>query len=331
VRPEGEVVARCSGGLFCAAQRKEAIKHFASRRAMDIEGLGDKLVDQLVEQDLVRDPADLYALTEAQLSGLERMAEKSARNLLEALEKSKSTTLDRFLYALGILGIGETMARALARSVGSLDAIMGLRLADLVEIKVSQAKRLAEILKEIPRAELTDARPHEAIARQRGLAWFNNIHWQLLLEKFSNVDGILSADAKALQNSPRTKIEGVGHILADQVITFFRQPHNREVIAKLTDKDAAGLHWPEDAPPPAAEELPLAGKTFVLTGTLSRPRDEFKQQLLALGAKVAGSVSKNTDYVVAGEAAGSKLDKANRLKLEILDEAGLVELLRSAT
>jgi DNA ligase (NAD+) len=252
VRPEGEVVARCSGGLVCPAQRKEAIRHFASRRAMDIEGLGDKLVDQLVERGLVDTVADLYQLTVEQLAGLERMAEKSAANLAEALARSKDTTLARFLYALGIRDVGETTARALAAHFGSLDRTM-------------------------------------------------------------------EADAEALQ-----MVSDVGPVVAQHVASFFHESHNRQVIERLRE---AGLHWPE-AEPKASGEQPLAGLTFVLTGALeSMTRDEAKERLEALGAKVSGSVSGKTRYVVAGADPGSKLAKAQELGVEILDERGLLELL----
>ncbi|HEC06429.1 MAG TPA: NAD-dependent DNA ligase LigA [Thiolapillus brandeum] len=253
IKPEGEAVARCTGGLYCPAQRKEAIKHFASRRAMDIEGLGDKLVEQLVEQELIHDPADLYSLTRQQLMGLERMGEKSAQNLLDALERSKETTLAHFLYALGIREVGEATSQTLAQQFGSLEA----------------------------------------------------------LEK---------ASEEELQETP-----DIGPIVAAHIAAFFHQPHNREVIDKLLQ---AGIHWPA-VETPSEEELPLKGKTFVLTGSLSRPRSEIKVELQALGAKVTGSVSKNTDYVVAGEAAGSKLDKARDLGVTILDEDGLKILLAS--
>ncbi len=253
VRAPGEAIMRCSGGLFCPAQRKEAIKHFASRRAMDIEGLGDKLVDQLVDAGLVETPADLYKLDLPTIAGLERMAEKSAQNLLDALEKSKSTTLPRFLFALGIREVGETTAQTLANHYKTLEAIM-------------------------------------------------------------------SADEEDLQTVP-----DVGPIVASHVVTFFKQAHNREVIEQLRQ---AGVHWPA-VKTVAAEELPLAGKTVVLTGTLhSMTRNEAKEKLQALGAKVAGSVSKKTDLVIAGEAAGSKRDKAEQLGVEIMDEAGLLELLQ---
>lgn len=252
-KPEGEAVARCSGGLYCPAQRREALKHFASRRALDIEGLGDKLLEQLVDQHLVSNPADLYALSLEQLSGLERMAEKSAQNLLDALEKSKLTTLARFLYALGIREVGEATAQSLAVQFGTLEAIQ-------------------------------------------------------------------QADEAQLQETP-----DVGPVVAVHIAAFFRQAHNREVIDALLK---AGIHWPE-VERVSADRLPLLGKTLVITGTLSRPRDDIKEALEALGAKVAGSVSKKTDYVIAGEAAGSKLAKAESLGVSVLDEAGLRKLLES--
>jgi DNA ligase (NAD+) len=255
VKLEDEAVARCSGGLFCPAQRKQALRHFASRKAMDIEGLGDKLVDQLVERGLVKNPADLYQLSLHQLSGLERMAEKSARNLLDALEESKDTTLPRFLYALGIREVGEATAQALALQFGDLQHLE-------------------------------------------------------------------TADEATLQQT-----QEVGPVVASHVASFFSQPHNREVIDRLL---AAGIHWqPVARPEPAA--LPLQDKTIVLTGTLSRPRNQVKAELQALGAKVTGSVSQNTDYLIAGAEAGSKLTKAQQLGIEVLDEAGLERLLQAGS
>ena len=254
--PEGEAVARCMGGLYCRAQRKEAIRHFASRRALDIEGLGDKLVEQLVDRDQVCSPVDLYALDAATLAGLERMGGKSAENLLQALERSKTTTLARFLYALGIREVGETTARLLAAHFGALEPL-------------------------------------------------------------------LVADEADLQQIP-----DIGPVAAAAIRAFFQEPHNREIIAGL---QAAGVQWPETVVKPVTT-LPLAGKTVVLTGTLdSLSRDQAADRLRALGAKVAGSVSKKTDYVVAGRDAGSKLDKAQDLGVTVLDEAGLLALLeRSA-
>ncbi len=322
IKPEGEAVARCSGGLYCAAQRKEAIKHFASRRAMDIEGLGDKLVEQLVDREMVDDLTDLYELSVEQLAGLDRMAEKSAQNLIDALAKSRETTLPRFLFALGILGIGETMAANIANALGTLDAVMSLRLTDLVELKQSQAKRLREVLEEHADRKTPIA---EVIVPLPGLKWFTHTHALLLAERFESVGDVLQADADALANTPSVKIEGVGDVLAEKLVTFFKQSHNREVIDRLVKQ---GIHWPaiEVA---EAQDQPLDGKTFVLTGTLSEPRDAVKARLIALGAKVSGSVSKKTDYVVAGEAAGSKLTKAQGLGVAVLDETGLGKLLDS--
>ena len=251
-RPPGEAATYCTGGLYCPAQRKRALEHFASRRAMDIEGLGTKLIDQLVDKALVKDPADLYRLTREQLAGLERMGEKSADNLLAALEKSKSTTLPRFLYALGIHDVGEVTAQTLAEYFGSLEALE-------------------------------------------------------------------NASAEALMEVP-----DVGPAVAESIRQFFAQEHNRDVIRRLRK---AGVHWPDMAPQRPGE-LPLAGKTFVLTGTLSSmTRDEAKDRLRRLGAKVSGSVSRKTDFVVAGESPGSKLARARELGVEVIDEAAFLELL----
>jgi len=254
VREEGEVDYRCTGGLFCGAQRKEAILHYAQRRALDIEGLGDKLVEQMVDGNLIRTLPDLYKLGLVTLAGLDRMAEKSAKNLIDALEASKKTTLPRFLFGLGIRHIGESTAKDLARHFGKLDAIMDASEEQLLEVN------------------------------------------------------------------------DVGPVVAKSLHTFFDQPHNREVVEQLR---AAGVHW-EESEPEARAPKPLAGKTFVLTGTLpTLSRDEAKDMLEGAGAKVAGSVSKKTDYVVAGAEAGSKLDKARDLGVAVIDEAGMLEILRN--
>lgn len=248
-RVEGEAVARCSGGLFCGAQRKEAIKHFASRKALDIDGLGDKLVEQLVDAELIKDPADLFYLNKEQFSSLERMGDKSAENLVNALEQAKNTRFARFLYALGIREVGEATARSLA--------------LHFVEL-----------------AKLTAAKEDELI-----------------------------------------EIEDVGPVVAHHIYTFFQQTHNLDVIQRLLD---AGVNWPEEKPVYA--DSALAGKTIVLTGTLENlSRSEAKEKLLALGAKVAGSVSAKTDYVVAGRDAGSKLNKAQSLGIDVVDEATLIQ------
>lgn len=254
VREEGEADYRCTGGLFCGAQRKQAILHFAQRRAMDIEGLGEKLVDQMVEAGVIRTLPDLYRLGLANLVALERMGEKSAQNLLAGLEKSRRTTLPRFLFGLGIRHVGESTARDLARHFGKLDGIMDASVEQLLQVP------------------------------------------------------------------------DVGPIVAESVHAFFQQPHNREVIEQLR---ACGVHW-EESEPVAQAPKPLTGKTVVLTGTLpTLSRDEAKDLLEAAGAKVAGSVSKKTDYVVAGAEAGSKLEKARELGVAILDEDGLRQLLSS--
>jgi len=254
VREEGEADYRCTGGLFCGAQRKEAILHYAHRRAVEIEGLGDKLVEQLVDANVIRTLPDLYKLGLMALASLDRMAEKSASNLLKALEKSKQTTLPRFLFGLGIRHVGEATAKELARHFGKLDAIM-------------------------------DATQEQLLA-----------------------------------------VSDVGAIVAQSIRTFFDQPHNREVVEQLR---ACGVHW-EEGEPAAVTPKPLSGKTFVITGTLpTLSRDEAKDKVEAAGGKVAGSVSKKTDYVVAGTEAGSKLLKAQELGIAVIDETALMHLLAS--
>jgi DNA ligase (NAD+) len=253
VRLDNEARARCSGGLFCPAQREASLLHFASRRAMDIEGLGDKIVEQLVEGGIVRTPADLYKLGVAKLAALERMAEKSATNLFEAIEKSKTTTLGRFVYALGIRNVGEVTAKDLARHFGTLD-------------------------------------------------------------------GLMDAGVEQLQEAP-----DVGPVVAESIAGFFRERHNREVVEQLR---AAGVAWSESAPVEKPSAGPFTGKIVVLTGTLAAmSRDEAKEKIEALGGKVTGSVSKKTDFVIAGEEAGSKLDKAKELGVTVLDEGKFLKLL----
>ncbi|WP_322069335.1 NAD-dependent DNA ligase LigA [Paraburkholderia bannensis] len=249
-----EAIARCTGGLFCPAQRKQALWHFAQRRALDIDGLGEKIIDQLVDQNLVRTPADLFNIGFATLAELDRMADKSAQNLLDSLEKAKSTTLARFIYALGIRQVGESTAKDLAKYFGSLDPIMDASIEQLLEVK------------------------------------------------------------------------DVGPIVAESIHQFFAEEHNRTVIEQL--RAPGKVTWIEGPPAPKAPVGVLAGKTVVLTGTLpTLTRDAAKEMLEAAGAKVAGSVSKKTDYVVAGADAGSKLAKAEELGVPVLDEEGLHKLL----
>jgi DNA ligase (NAD+) len=259
VKLPDEAAARCTGGLFCPAQRKQAILHFASRRALDIEGLGEKLVDQLVEQVGVETPADLYEKRKVNvdvLSGLDRMAEKSAENVIRAIDRSRNTTLARFIYALGIRNVGEATAADLARHFGSLD-------------------------------------------------------------------GLMKAGEHELED-----VQDVGPVVAMSIARFFGEPHNCDVIAQLR---VGGVRWQESAPAPARRTGALAGKIFVLTGTLtSMTREEAKEQIESLDGKVAGSVSKKTDYVVAGDEAGSKLEKARKLGIAVIDEEGLRKILRES-
>ncbi|RPI47436.1 MAG: NAD-dependent DNA ligase LigA [Betaproteobacteria bacterium] len=255
-REPDEAVSRCVGGLVCPAQRKQALLHFASRRAMDIDGLGERIVDQLVERDIVHTPADLYRLTVDQLAELERMGEKSARNLHAAIDRSRNTTLARLVYALGIRHVGEATARDLANHFGRLDAIV-------------------------------------------------------------------AADEATLMDVPE-----VGAVIAASIARFFAEQHNRDVVAALRK---AGVRWPEGQAKAAASGGPAAGKTFVLTGTLPRlSRDDARSLIQDHGGKVSGSVSKKTDYVVAGADPGSKLAKAEELGITILDEAGLLALLKKS-
>lgn len=250
-----EAVARCSGGLFCPAQRKQALWHFAQRRALDIDGLGEKIIDQLVEQQLIRTPADLFRLGFGTLTALERFAERSAQNLLDSLERAKHTTLPRFIYALGIRHVGEATAKALARHFGGIDALMAADLPALLEV------------------------------------------------------------------------EDVGPVVAESISHFFAEPHNVEVVEQLR---AAGVSWPETASK-ARVPGPLTGKTVVITGTLpSYTREQAQALLEGAGAKVAGSVSKKTDFLLAGAEAGSKLVKAETLGVPVLDEDGLRKLLGPA-
>ncbi len=257
VRDEGQAISRCAGGLICPAQRKEALKHFVSRRAMNVDGMGDKIIEQLVDKDYVKTPADLYKLNLPTLCSLDKIGEKSANNLLNALDASKNTTLSRFIFALGIPNVGEVTAENLVNQLGNLSAIE-------------------------------------------------------------------NASLEQLQT-----VNDIGVVIAESIIDFFQEPHNRNVIEQLTSEEI-NIHW-QDITPQAQTTIvdsPFSGKTIVLTGTLSvLTRDEAKNKLKQLGAKVTGSVSKNTDLVIAGEAAGSKLDKAQELGIKVIDEQEMLNLL----
>ena len=279
VRLEGEAAARCTGGLFCRAQRKQALLHFASRRAMDIEGLGEKLVDQLVDLEIVRTPADIYRLDPGTLAGLERMGEKSAQNVVAAIEKSKTPTLARFVYALGIPGVGEEVARILAKHFVGLEALLHADWADIAERKKGVQKE-------------------NAARKRRGEVALPSV------------------------------LEGIGPELMESLEKFFSQEHNREVIAQLTA--GQGIRVQARKSPSAAADQ-FGGKTFVLTGTLpGMTRDEAAELIRSRGGKVVGSVSKQTDYVVAGDDAGGKFEKARKLGVAVLDEAGLRKMLEES-
>jgi len=330
IKPEGEAVARCSGGLYCAAQRSESIKHFASRRMMDIEGLGNKLIDQLVENKLVDNLADLYRLTQQQLAAMDRMGDKSAENLLKALDKSKQTTLARFLFALGIREVGEATAASLANHFKTLDALKQAHLNDFITVKGIKgigevtAKAICNYIDTHPNLVVEgDFSDWLAGLKIRGL---NLDVAKRLAERFGSLEQLSAATAEQLSYERRSLVDGVGPIIAEHIVAFFHQPHNLEVIDNLL---AVGIRWNE-IKDKALDQQPLSGLTFVLTGSLSRPRGEIKDQLQKLGAKVAGSVSKKTSYVVAGDAAGSKLDKAKNLNIEILTEEELAALIKNS-
>jgi DNA ligase (NAD+) len=340
VRLPGEAISRCSGGLYCPAQRKQTILHFASRRAMDIQGLGVKLVDQLVDKDLIKTAADLYRLDVPTLANLERMAELSASNLVRAIEGGKKTTLARFIYAMGIPNIGEATAKELARFFGSLDRLMGAyeeTLQYVPDIGPEMARSIVQFL----------AEPHnrEVIAQLRS----SGVHWEEkkstggketslagfiswleipgigpstaedFAERFGTLDRLMHADAQTLQREAAVSARA-----AQSIVDYFRNPAHRDVITQLR---GLGVTFAKQAAR-VESSSPVRGKTFVLTGTMpDMTREEAKEKIEALGGKVAGSVSKKTDYVVAGDESGTKLAKARELGVPILDQAGLVKLL----
>ena len=332
IRPAGEAVARCSGGLYCPAQRKEAIRHFASRKAMDIEGLGEKLIDQLVERGLVQEPADLYRLTQGQLAALERMGDKSAENLIAALARSRETSFARFIFALGIREVGEATAAALAAHFDSLAALMAAREADFLPTRgvrgvgPAAAQALQAWLLAHPDAQATPDLGEWLAAQQ--IPGLNRAAAAALGAACGTLERLRGALPADLVGAGAGLVEGVGPVVAAHLVGFFAQAHNREAIERLI---AAGIRWPAAAmtpgSPAGSQARPLAGKTFVITGTLSRPRDAFKAQLESLGAKVAGSVSRATDFLLAGAAAGSKLTKAQELGVPIMTEEQLARLI----
>jgi len=358
VRASGEAVARCSGGLFCPAQRKQAILHFASRRALDIDGLGDKLVDQLVDRGLVKTAADLYRLDEPTLAGLERMAELSADNLVGAIERSKRTTLARFIYALGIPNVGEATAKDLARFFGGLDRLIEAReetLKFVPDVGPEVAKSIAEFFAEAHNRQVIKSlqaagvrwseepphgggRGHQAGAGKhatlaeflasRGIKGVGEKAAELVASRFGTLDALMAADEERVSEVP-----GVSRDAARAIVRFFAKPQTRKMVEQLR---AVGMTWDRKtaAPRPLidavqrAKASAVSGKVFVLTGTLPRlTREEAKERIEAAGGKVTGTVSTKTDYVVAGAEPGSKLAKAQDLGIPVLDEAALLALL----
>ncbi|WP_322521570.1 NAD-dependent DNA ligase LigA [Guyparkeria halophila] len=327
LRDEEQAVARCTGGLFCPAQRREAIRHFASRKAMDIDGLGEKWITLFLEREMVDHVDDLFHLDRDELVALPRMGAKSADNLLESLEKAKETTLDRFLFALGIPLVGSETAAELATHFRSLDALRRATFEDFIQQKgvtgigPKRAETLQAWLARQPSDRTTAL--GEAFDQDRP-AGVDEKTLARLQEAFPTLaDMLRAAEHDQLQNETVTKVPGIGPEIATSIVAFFKQDHNNEVIDGLLE---AGIHWPTpDAP---AENAPLADKTFVITGTLpDMTRDEASARLAALGAKVTSSVSKKTTALVAGEAGGSKLAKAEKLGVPVLGAEAFARLL----
>jgi DNA ligase (NAD+) len=277
VRLEGEAAARCTGGLYCSAQRKQALQHFVGRRAMDIEGVGERLIEQLVDRGMVENPADLYhRLDKASLAGMERMADKSAQNVIDSIQRSRDMDLARFVFALGIPGVGEEVAKILARHFGALPALLDAGWTALA-------------------AEKEAIRKENARRKRRG------------------------------EDPLVVPLEGIGPEIMESIEKFMHEPHNRKIIARLVDPER-GVRVRDAV---AVRAATGGGKTFVLTGTLgAMSRDQAKALIESKGHRVAGSVSRRTDYVVAGAEAGSKLEQARSLGVAVLDEDGLLKLLK---
>lgn len=322
-------VAKCSGGFNCMAQRREGLKHFVSRRAMSIDGLGEKLIEQLMDREMVKSPADLYHLQRDELLKLDLVKDKTADNLLNAIEQSKETTLGRFLFSLGIPEVGETTAMQLAQHFTSVEALAAADIdyflpRGIEGIGKTRAESMVELFEsnEMP------------VQGQRLADWIKTnvprikpLEIERLLEKFPTAKQLKRVKANDLQGRAASRVEGVGETMASLIVEFFRNKQNTQEITRLID---AGIHWPSSAAPDkaTAADNSLEGKTFVITGKFAlMNRDEISAALKARGGKVTVSVSKNTSILVCGEAAGSKLAKAEALGIEIIGEQGLEALL----
>jgi len=354
IRLEGEAFYRCVGGLACPAQRKKTIYHFASRKAMDVDGLGEELVAQLVKNNMVKTPADLYRLNKFSLVNLERMGELSAANLIAAIENSKHTTLGRFIYALGIPDVGEATAKALASFFVNLKSLMSAyqkTLQYIQDIGSEVAKSIYHFFRESHNQEVisqlislgvvwtesNDNKPIKNTTLSDFLNWLgkknNEINWngidkfgpqkaKFIADKFSNLENLMDANETDL-----SKIEGINKVLANNIFIFFRNTENLQVIDQLRD---CGVSWDDKIDEKPVSHLSLSGKKFVLTGTLAKfKRDDAKNKIEELGGKVSESVSKKTDFVVAGSEAGAKLNEAIKLGIKVLNEDMFISMLNS--
>jgi DNA ligase (NAD+) len=333
-RLEGEAVVRCTAGLKCPAQRKEAIRHFASRRAMDIEGVGDELISQLVDKGLVNSPADLYDLTGEQLVSLDLQGDKSARNILDAIERSKTTTLDRFIFSLGIPEVGEATAQDLAKHFRDLDPLCAATQEYFVPrgldgIGRKRANAIQALVRSgqgpLPGISLAKWLSSQTLPGLKTRLPANVV--KVVADRFTTFDALTRAELDELINHNPSRITGIDEKIASNIVEFFGKSNNKEMIKKLI---RAGIQWPVAEPSSSSAHVKhLAGKTFVITGTLSRHRDEVKADLESLGAKVTSSVSKNTDYLLVGKDAGSKLRKAQEFGVMVITEEQLAELVGS--
>jgi DNA ligase (NAD+) len=300
---------------------------------MDIDGLGEEIVDQLVDRGLVKDPADLYTLRHEEFASLDRMGDKSAQNLLSAIDRSRSTTLARFIFSLGIPDVGEASAQALADHFSDLESLMAVTSKDLLtqrgipDVGKKIAQRIVDFLTKYPRAEPAAGQELADWLANQSLPGISSKIAIAIAERFRTVEALREARTEDLRNHIHVLVAGIGEKVANQIVRFFAQQHNREVIQHLI---AAGIQWPRPRDRAGAKsplEPPLSDRTIVITGTLSRPRDEIKDWLLSLGARVSGSVSAKTDYVLAGNEAGSKLDMAKNLGVRVISEEDLHRLL----
>lgn len=322
-------VAKCSGGFNCLAQRREGLKHFVSRRAMNVDGLGEKLIEQVMDREMVRFPSDLYHLKRDQLLQLDLVKDKTADNLLNAIEQSKETTLGKFLFSLGIPEVGETTAEQLADHFRSVEALADAELQYFIPRGIEGiGKTRAETMATLFQTEdLPDKGEPLAEWLKDNVPRIKAVEIERLLEKFPTAAKLKAVSANDLQGKGGSRVEGIGETMAALIVEFFNSAENKNEIKRLTD---AGVHWPseDDSPLEADSNDNLAGKTFVITGKFAdMTRDEISAALKARGGKVTGSVSKNTSVLICGEAAGSKLTKAESLGIEIVDEQGLQALL----